>query len=184
MIKQSGNRAKRGKDRLYSLHAPEIECIGIGKGKARTPWEFGCKVSVLVTAKEKFFLASDAQHGNTYDGHILQSTVVSACATTGEVLPATLVDRGYKGVEKTPFTEVHITGRKKGKDKVHEQQNRRNTIEAVIGDMKTDGLLSRNRLLVIYGLLTPFLTVDPEEAPASFLTQNMARLVREINQLA
>ena len=30
--------------KLYSLHAPEVECIG--KGKARTPYEFGCKVSV------------------------------------------------------------------------------------------------------------------------------------------
>ena len=30
--------------KLYSLHAPEVECIG--KGKARAPYEFGCKVSV------------------------------------------------------------------------------------------------------------------------------------------
>src|SRR6202171_5685937 len=27
--------------KVYSLHAPEVECIG--KGKARTPYEFGCK---------------------------------------------------------------------------------------------------------------------------------------------
>jgi len=30
--------------KVYSLHAPEVECIG--KGKARAPYEFGCKVSV------------------------------------------------------------------------------------------------------------------------------------------
>ena len=30
--------------KIYSLHAPEVECIG--KGKARTPYEFGCKVSI------------------------------------------------------------------------------------------------------------------------------------------
>ena len=29
--------------KVYALHAPEVECIG--KGKARTPYEFGCKVS-------------------------------------------------------------------------------------------------------------------------------------------
>src|SRR5215472_18811259 len=29
---------------VYALHAPEVECIG--KGKARAPYEFGCKVSV------------------------------------------------------------------------------------------------------------------------------------------
>jgi transposase, IS5 family len=28
--------------KVYSLHAPEVECIG--KGKARAPYEFGCKV--------------------------------------------------------------------------------------------------------------------------------------------
>jgi IS5 family transposase len=27
--------------RVYALHAPEVECIG--KGKARAPYEFGCK---------------------------------------------------------------------------------------------------------------------------------------------
>jgi IS5 family transposase len=31
--------------KLYSLHASEVECIG--KGKARKPYEFGCKVSVV-----------------------------------------------------------------------------------------------------------------------------------------
>jgi IS5 family transposase len=31
--------------KVYSLHAPEVECIG--KGKARTPYEFGCKVSIV-----------------------------------------------------------------------------------------------------------------------------------------
>ncbi len=27
--------------KVYALHAPEVECIG--KGKARAPYEFGCK---------------------------------------------------------------------------------------------------------------------------------------------
>jgi IS5 family transposase len=30
--------------KVYSLHAPEVECIG--KGNARAPYEFGCKVSI------------------------------------------------------------------------------------------------------------------------------------------
>lgn len=33
--------------KLYSRHVPEVECIG--KGKARQPWEFGVKVSVVTT---------------------------------------------------------------------------------------------------------------------------------------
>ena len=34
--------------KVYALHAPEVECIG--KGKARAPYEFGCKVSVATPA--------------------------------------------------------------------------------------------------------------------------------------
>jgi IS5 family transposase len=37
------NHRQRG-PKIYALHAPEVECIG--KGKARTPYEFGCKVSI------------------------------------------------------------------------------------------------------------------------------------------
>ena len=33
--------------KVYSLHAPEVECIG--KGKAHRPYEFGVKVSVVTT---------------------------------------------------------------------------------------------------------------------------------------
>src|SRR6202521_1392714 len=34
--------------KVYALHAPEVECIG--KGKARAPYEFGCKVSIATPA--------------------------------------------------------------------------------------------------------------------------------------
>ena len=37
---------QRGK-KIYSLHAPEVECIG--KGKAHAPYEFGVKVSIATT---------------------------------------------------------------------------------------------------------------------------------------
>src|SRR5512133_2274845 len=33
--------------KLYSFHAPEVECIG--KGKASAPYEFGVKASVVTT---------------------------------------------------------------------------------------------------------------------------------------
>ena len=39
-------RGQRGA-KVYSLHAPEVECIG--KGKAHKPYEFGVKVSVATT---------------------------------------------------------------------------------------------------------------------------------------
>jgi IS5 family transposase len=40
----------KDKNKRYSLHAPEVECIS--KGKSRTPYEFGVKASVVTTHKE------------------------------------------------------------------------------------------------------------------------------------
>jgi IS5 family transposase len=40
----------KDKNKLYALHAPEVECIG--KGKARQPYEFGVKVSLAITEKQ------------------------------------------------------------------------------------------------------------------------------------
>jgi hypothetical protein len=55
--------------KVYSLHAPEVECIG--RGKARASYEFGCKVSIAtpVTAPKggQFVLHAKALHGNPYD---------------------------------------------------------------------------------------------------------------------
>lgn len=39
---------------LYSLHDPEVACIA--QGKARTPYEFGGKVSVITTVQVGFVL--------------------------------------------------------------------------------------------------------------------------------
>src|SRR5262250_1162763 len=63
--------------KVYALHAPEVECIG--KGKARTPYEFGCKVSVAtpVTSPKggQFVLHAKALHGSPYDGHTLGAVI-------------------------------------------------------------------------------------------------------------
>ena len=59
--------------KVYALHAPEVECIG--KGKARAPYEFGCKVSITTPATKpkggQFVLHAKALHGNPFDGHTL-----------------------------------------------------------------------------------------------------------------
>ena len=40
-------RQRQEGKKIYSLHAPEVECIG--KGKAHRPYEFGVKVSIATT---------------------------------------------------------------------------------------------------------------------------------------
>ena len=61
---------KRTKGKVYSLSAPEVECIA--KGKAHKPYEFGVKVSLAVTHREGFVVGIQACPGNPYDGHTLE----------------------------------------------------------------------------------------------------------------
>jgi len=68
----------RQKDRkIYSLHAPEVECIG--KGKAHKPYEFGVKVSIATTLNRskggQFALNACTLPGNPYDGHTLATVI-------------------------------------------------------------------------------------------------------------
>jgi IS5 family transposase len=73
------------KHKLYALHAPEVECIG--KGKARTRYEFGVKTSIAVTsaasAGEQFILGAMALPGNPYDGHTLEGQIEQTERLTG-----------------------------------------------------------------------------------------------------
>lgn len=59
--------------KVYSLHAPEVECIG--KGTHR-PYEFGLKVSVATTLSHvrggQLVTHVKALTGNPYDGHTLR----------------------------------------------------------------------------------------------------------------
>ncbi len=63
LLKQKRN----DKNKLCSLHAPEVECIS--KGKAHKKYEFGCKVGVATTSKDNFVVGAMVFHGNLYDGH-------------------------------------------------------------------------------------------------------------------
>ena len=71
--------------KVYSLHAPEVECIG--KGKVRAPYEFGCKVSVATPATRpkggQFVLHAKALHGNPFDGHTLGPVIADMERLTG-----------------------------------------------------------------------------------------------------
>ncbi len=71
--------------KVYSLHAPEVECIG--KGKAHAPYEFGCKVSIATPATAprggQFVLHAKALHGNPFDGHTLGPVIKDMEKLTG-----------------------------------------------------------------------------------------------------
>ncbi|BCL95177.1 hypothetical protein MAFF211479_48790 (plasmid) [Ralstonia solanacearum] len=142
-------RAKRilpqkPKDKLYALHAPEVECIS--KGKARTPYEFGVKVSITTMHKEGLVLGARSMPGNPYDGHTLAEALEQAVILSGERPQITVVDRGYRGVE-VEGVKIYHPGLRRGITRgLRAMIRRRSAIEPAIGHMKADGKLDRNWL--------------------------------------
>jgi len=72
---------RQDKNKLYSLHAPEVECIS--KGKAHKKFEFGVKVSVASTNRDNFVVGMLAEPGNPYDGHTLGRAIEQVERITG-----------------------------------------------------------------------------------------------------
>ncbi len=138
-------------DYLYSWHATEVECIS--KGKARAPYEFGCKISLATNLHPAkgghFLLHAQALHGNPYDGHTLAAALEDIRKMVGRIPLRAVADQGYKGHRVTqPYTAVYLTGQRRGvTDKIKRWLKRRAVVEPIIGHAKNDGLLGRNWLL-------------------------------------
>jgi IS5 family transposase len=137
---------RHDKDKVYALHALEVECIS--KGKAHKRYEFGCKVSVVSSSKNNWVLASDAIHSNPYDGHTLKESLASAEATSGKIIEQVFVDKGYKGSAKeVPDKQVYMSGARGLPPQLKRLLHRRQAIEPIIGHMKHDNRMIRNYLL-------------------------------------
>jgi transposase, IS5 family len=135
--------------KLYSFHAPEVECIG--KGKANAPYEFGVKVSVTTTnARAKggqFILHAKALPGNPYDGHTLKDAIEETQKLTGREIERGYADKGYRGHDAPKPLRIFLSGQKRGVfGRTKLELRRRSAIEAVISHMKNDGHLGRNYL--------------------------------------
>ena len=147
--------------KVYSWHAPEVECIG--KGKVRKPYEFGCKATITTTNRcapgGMFVLHADALHGAPYDGHTLGTVLSETAALTGVTPERVFVDKGYRNHKQTrlrpdpqtgrktaPPWKVYMAGRKGLDPHVQAELKRRSAIEPVIGHLKDDHGMERNYL--------------------------------------
>ena len=141
---------QRGK-KIYSLHAPEVECIG--KGKAHKPYEFGVKVSIATTlnhsAGGQFIAHAKALPGNPYDGHTLATILPDMQKQIGAAINRIVADKGYRG-HNAPAAykyKVFISGQKRGvTDAIKRDLKRRSAIEPVIGHTKSEHRMDRNYL--------------------------------------
>ena len=137
---------RHDKNKLYALHAPEVECIG--KGKARKPYEFGVKVSLAVTHKSGLMVGARSFPGNPYDGHILAAQLeqtTNLLQDLGRSPTQAIVDLGFRGVD-ADNPGVEIIHRGKYKTLTSQQRRwlkRRQAIEPMLGHTKSDNRMDR-----------------------------------------
>jgi len=137
--------------KVYSLHAPEVECIG--KGKAHKPYEFGVKASIATTLNRckggQFAIHAKALPGRPYDGHTLATVIPEIEQITGATLKRILADAGYRG-HNAPLSHkfrVFTAGQKRRvTPAIKRQMKRRSAVEPVIGHLKSGHRMNRNYL--------------------------------------
>ncbi|WP_316679626.1 IS5 family transposase, partial [Ralstonia chuxiongensis] len=141
----------KDKDKLYALHAPEVECLS--KGKARQPYEFGVKVSLAITERQGLIVGARSFPGNPYDGHTLhaqlEQTTILLQDLPGSPKPHTaIVDLGYRGVdaEVAPVEVIHRGKHKRLDPRQRRLLKRRQAVEPIIGHVKADHGMQRNWL--------------------------------------
>jgi transposase, IS5 family len=139
---------RHDKNKLYALHAPEVECIG--KGKARKPYEFGVKVSIAVTHKQGLMVGARSFPGNPYDGHILSAQMEQSAILLQDlgVKPKqAVVDLGFRGKavdQANPGLDILHRGRIKTMTKAQRRWlKRRPAVEPAIGHLKSDNRMQR-----------------------------------------
>jgi transposase, IS5 family len=146
LAKRLETQQREDKNKLYSVHAPEVECIA--KGKAHKRYEFGCKVSLCATSKGCWLVAANAQSGNPYDGHTLKATMEQTERLTGRTPQHAYTDGAYKKHDYAGECEVHIDQKRRGTipKSTWKWLKRRAAIEPTIGHLKDNKRLDRNRL--------------------------------------
>jgi hypothetical protein len=174
---------QRGR-KVYSLHAPEVECIGKGKGKAHRPYEFGVKVSLATTLHRskggQFIAHAKALPGNPYDGHTLATVSPEIETQIGASLARIAADRGYRGHNAPPDHKfkVYISGqRRRVTETIKRELRRRSAVEPVIGHSKAEHHMGRNYLA---GTATPQTRSSPPPATTSAPARMAGRLLARL----
>lgn len=147
--KQILTQKRKDKNKVYSLHEPKVSCIS--KGKERNKFEFGSKVSIVLSREGNVVLGVKSYKGNPYDGKTLASSLEQVERLTGKEIEKVIADRGYRGSIKVGKAEVLTPKNTKSISKQEAKKKRktfrrRSAIEGVISQMKRQYGLSRNYL--------------------------------------
>ena len=97
---------RHDKNKIYSVHEPEVESIA--KGKAGKQYGFGNKVSVAVSSRGGWFVGVKSFTGNPDDGHTLAAQMRQVESLIADQVSEVYVDRGYRGHDYDGVVTVHV----------------------------------------------------------------------------
>lgn len=151
MLKQQSKDSHK----LYSLHEPDVYCIG--KGKDHKSYEYGNKVSVGATAKSNIIVGVVSHDRNCHDSHTLPEVLSHIKESRGKGVKDAVCDRAYRGKKQVGETRIILPApplkrdNRYQRDKKRRRCQRRAAIEPIIGHLKSDFRLSSNYLKGIEG---------------------------------
>lgn len=143
------NQKRNGKNKIYSLHEPEVACIA--KGKEHKKYEFGNKVAFAQTITDGIIVGAQNAF-NEYDGKCLAPLLDQVEGMTGKRPERVFCDRGFRGRQEIGGTMIEIADVPKRDATSHYRRKaqakfrRRSAIEAVISHVKHDFRMARNYL--------------------------------------
>lgn len=139
------NQKRNDKNKLYSIHEPEVRCIA--KGKIHKRYEFGSKASFVTTSKDNWVVSAQSLD-NPYDGHTLEGALDQTTQLTGITPQHAYCDMGYRGHKLKGDTKIHLVGKipKRATKSLRKWMKRRAAVEPIIGHLKSDYRLNRNHL--------------------------------------
>ena len=142
------------KNKIYSLHEPDVACIikgKVAKKYARVGGRFGSKASLALTKQSNLIVGVASFKGNPHDSNTLEETLQAVERITKQRPKESICDRGYRGKATVGTTQIIIPKVKKHrknyqKQKTRKKFRRRAAIDPVIGYAKQDFRLGRNYL--------------------------------------
>lgn len=159
MYRKAVNQEQHGKNKIYSLHEPQVACIA--KGKEHKTYEFGSKVSFATTKTTGILVGTVNFSTNIYDGDTAIPVIEQAEKMCGVKPVRVYTDRGFKGREEQvkkatgAMLEIPDTPKEASteyeKTKARKNFRRRCAIEPIIGHIKSDFRMFRNYLKGVIG---------------------------------
>ena len=146
---QAVNQNKSDRNRIYSLHEPQVFCIA--KGKEHKKYKFGTKAAIAQTLSSGIIVGAQNAY-NHYDGKTLAPLFEQFLKLRGERPAKAFCDRGFRGKKEIDGTQIILPEKPKkdtssySRKKIREKFRKRNSIEAVNSHLKYDFKMLRNYL--------------------------------------